>query len=63
MKTKNQAVITPIPKSLCYLFYSTLLTHDRGDSVWLALLQNYQSVDASVYTIEDHFMLNGYPGF
>ena len=36
-----------------------LLTHDKGDSVGLALLQIYQTYDEKPYTIEHHFITNG----
>jgi pimeloyl-ACP methyl ester carboxylesterase len=36
-----------------------LLTHDKGDSVGLALLQIYQEYDAKPYTIRHHFITNG----
>ncbi|MBN1659109.1 MAG: alpha/beta fold hydrolase [Anaerolineae bacterium] len=36
-----------------------LLTHDKGDSVGLALLQIYQTYDERPYTIEHHFITNG----
>jgi pimeloyl-ACP methyl ester carboxylesterase len=37
----------------------TLLTHDKGDSVGLALLQIYQTYDERPYTIKHHFITNG----
>ncbi len=37
----------------------TLLTHDKGDSVGLALLQIYQAYEAKPYTIKHHFITNG----
>jgi pimeloyl-ACP methyl ester carboxylesterase len=37
----------------------TLLTHDKGDSVGLALLQIYQANDDRSYTIHHHFITNG----
>ncbi|MGD2155608.1 MAG: alpha/beta fold hydrolase [Anaerolineales bacterium] len=37
----------------------TLLTHDKGDSVGLALLQIYQAYETSPYTIKHHFITNG----
>jgi pimeloyl-ACP methyl ester carboxylesterase len=36
-----------------------LLTHDKGDSVGLALLQIYQAHDDRPYTITHHFITNG----
>ena len=36
-----------------------LLTHDKGDSVGLALLQIYQAYDDRPYTITHHFVTNG----
>jgi pimeloyl-ACP methyl ester carboxylesterase len=36
-----------------------LLTHDKGDSVGLALLQIYQTYDEKPYTITHHFITNG----
>jgi pimeloyl-ACP methyl ester carboxylesterase len=36
-----------------------LLTHDKGDSVGLALLQIYQAYDDRPYTIKHHFVTNG----
>lgn len=36
-----------------------LLTHDKGDSVGLALLQIYQDYDEKPYTIKYHFITNG----
>jgi pimeloyl-ACP methyl ester carboxylesterase len=36
-----------------------LLTHDKGDSVGLALLQIYQAYEAKPYTINHHFITNG----
>lgn len=36
-----------------------LLTHDKGDSVGLALLQIYQTYDERPYTIEHYFITNG----
>jgi pimeloyl-ACP methyl ester carboxylesterase len=36
-----------------------LLTHDKGDSVGLALLQIYQAYDDRPYTINHHFVTNG----
>jgi pimeloyl-ACP methyl ester carboxylesterase len=36
-----------------------LLTHDKGDSVGLALLQLYQAYEAKPYTINHHFITNG----
>ncbi len=36
-----------------------LLTHDKGDSVGLALLQVYQAYDRKPYTIKYHFITNG----
>ena len=36
-----------------------LLTHDKGDSVGLALLQIYQAYEAKPYTIQHHFITNG----
>lgn len=36
-----------------------LLTHDKGDSVGLALLQIYQAYDEKPYTIRHHFITNG----
>ena len=36
-----------------------LLTHDKGDSVGLALLQIYQGYDLKPYTINHHFITNG----
>lgn len=36
-----------------------LLTHDKGDSVGLALLQIYQAYEAKPYTIKHHFITNG----
>jgi pimeloyl-ACP methyl ester carboxylesterase len=37
----------------------TLVTHDKGDSVGLALLQIYQSYPAKPYTIGHHVLTNG----
>lgn len=37
----------------------TLLTHDKGDSVGLALLQIYQDYDEKPYQINHHFITNG----
>jgi hypothetical protein len=37
----------------------TLLTHDKGDSVGLALLQIYQAYDEKPYQINHHFITNG----
>ena len=37
----------------------TLFTHDKGDSVGLALLQIYQAYDDKSYTINHHFITNG----
>lgn len=37
----------------------TLLTHDKGDSVGLALLQVYQAYETIPYTIQHHFITNG----
>jgi pimeloyl-ACP methyl ester carboxylesterase len=37
----------------------TLLTHDKGDSVGLALLQIYQAYDEKPYRINHHFITNG----
>jgi pimeloyl-ACP methyl ester carboxylesterase len=37
----------------------TLLTHDKGDSVGLALLQIYQTYDEKPYRINHHFITNG----
>ncbi|NDJ51946.1 MAG: alpha/beta hydrolase [Chloroflexi bacterium] len=37
----------------------TLLTHDKGDSVGLALLQLYQAYDEKPYTITHHVITNG----
>lgn len=36
-----------------------LLTHDKGDSVGLALLQIYQAYDDKPYQINHHFITNG----
>lgn len=36
-----------------------LLTHDKGDSVGLALLQIYQAYEEKPYTINHHFITNG----
>ena len=36
-----------------------LLTHDKGDSVGLALLHIYQAYDEKPYTINHHFITNG----
>jgi len=36
-----------------------LLTHDKGDSVGLALLRLYQAYDDRPYTISHHFITNG----
>jgi pimeloyl-ACP methyl ester carboxylesterase len=36
-----------------------LLTHDKGDSVGLALLQIYQDYEDTPYTINHHFITNG----
>jgi len=36
-----------------------MLTHDKGDSVGLALLQLYQSYKKRPYTIKNHIMTNG----
>jgi pimeloyl-ACP methyl ester carboxylesterase len=36
-----------------------LLTHDKGDSVGLALLQIYQAYDEKPYLINHHFITNG----
>jgi pimeloyl-ACP methyl ester carboxylesterase len=36
-----------------------LLTHDKGDSVGLALLQIYQAYDVKPYEITHHFVTNG----
>jgi pimeloyl-ACP methyl ester carboxylesterase len=36
-----------------------LLTHDKGDSVGLALLKIYQAYDEKPYTIKHHFITNG----
>ena len=36
-----------------------LLTHDKGDSVGLALLQIYQSYEEKPYQINHHFITNG----
>jgi len=37
----------------------TLLTHDKGDSVGLALLAIYQAYDEQPYSINHHFITNG----
>jgi pimeloyl-ACP methyl ester carboxylesterase len=37
----------------------TLVTHDKGDSVGLALLQIYQDYDEKPYTINHHVITNG----
>jgi pimeloyl-ACP methyl ester carboxylesterase len=37
----------------------TLVTHDRGDSVGLALLKEYQAYDSRSYTINHHVITNG----
>jgi len=37
----------------------TLVTHDKGDSVGLALLQIYQDYDEHPYTINHHVITNG----
>ncbi len=37
----------------------TLLTHDKGDSVGLALLQIYQAYETKPYSIKHHFITNG----
>jgi pimeloyl-ACP methyl ester carboxylesterase len=37
----------------------TLVTHDKGDSVGLALLQIYQAYEDKPYTINHHFITNG----
>jgi len=37
----------------------TLFTHDKGDSVGLALLQIYQAYNVKPYTINHHFITNG----
>jgi len=37
----------------------TLITHDKGDSVGLALLQIYQKYESRPYTINHHFITNG----
>lgn len=37
----------------------SLLTHDKGDSVGLALLQIYQAYSAKPYIIRHHFITNG----
>jgi pimeloyl-ACP methyl ester carboxylesterase len=37
----------------------TLVTHDKGDSVGLALLQIYQSYSVKPYTINHHIITNG----
>jgi pimeloyl-ACP methyl ester carboxylesterase len=37
----------------------TLVTHDKGDSVGLALLQIYQSYPEKPYTINHHILTNG----
>jgi pimeloyl-ACP methyl ester carboxylesterase len=37
----------------------TLITHDKGDSVGLALLQIYQAYDERPYTINHHVITNG----
>lgn len=37
----------------------TLVTHDKGDSVGLALLQIYQSYEKKPYTISRHVITNG----
>lgn len=36
-----------------------LLTHDKGDSVGLALLQIYQAYEEKPYTLNHHFITNG----
>lgn len=36
-----------------------LITHDKGDSVGLALLQIYQAYETRPYTIQHHFITNG----
>jgi pimeloyl-ACP methyl ester carboxylesterase len=36
-----------------------LITHDKGDSVGLALLQIYQAYDVKPYRINHHFITNG----
>jgi pimeloyl-ACP methyl ester carboxylesterase len=36
-----------------------LITHDKGDSVGLALLQIYQDYQTKPYTIKHHFITNG----
>jgi pimeloyl-ACP methyl ester carboxylesterase len=36
-----------------------LLSHDKGDSVGLALLQIYQAYETKPYTIDHHFITNG----
>jgi pimeloyl-ACP methyl ester carboxylesterase len=36
-----------------------LITHDKGDSVGLALLQIYQDYETKPYTIKHHFITNG----
>jgi pimeloyl-ACP methyl ester carboxylesterase len=37
----------------------TLVTHDKGDSVGLALLQKYQEYDSKPYAIDHHVITNG----
>ena len=46
-------------RDIVKLDHFTLLTHDKGDSVGLALLQIYQAGGSSAYAIENHIMLNG----
>ena len=41
------------------LKHFTLVTHDKGDSVGLALLQIYQSYPVKPYTITHHIITNG----
>jgi pimeloyl-ACP methyl ester carboxylesterase len=51
-------IVDTLIRDIIKLDRFTLLTHDKGDSVGLELLRDYQS-GASAYTIENHIMLNG----
>ena len=52
-------LVDTLVRNIVKLDRFTLLTHDKGDSVGLALLQIYQSGGSSAYIIENHIMLNG----
>jgi pimeloyl-ACP methyl ester carboxylesterase len=46
-------------REIANLEHLVLLTHDKGDSVGLALLQIYQAHDERPYTINHHVITNG----